>query len=189
MEVGSIFLILALALIVGLYIGRPFFQPRIIKSQVVSSDLDNADHRRSALMAERDRRLTALQELDFDHRLGKIPDEDYPEMRSELVQSTAQVLRSLDELQGDDQADNVEDRIEQVIAARRADAAVAKSGNGAAPQAPRAPRVVAPPSDSVEELIATRRRDRQEKSAGFCPSCGKPALKSDKFCPKCGATL
>lgn len=183
MEVGSIFLILALALIVGLYVARPFFQSQPNQSRTINSEKDNDEHHRSTLLAERDRMLTSLQELDFDHRLGKIPDEDYPEMRSDLVKSAAQVLRGLDEIQGSQPSESVEDRIERVIAARRADAAVAKSGTSAPV------RVIAPPSDSLEELIATRRRDRQEKSAGFCPKCGKPAQKSDRFCSRCGTTL
>jgi hypothetical protein len=184
MEAGSIFLILALALIVALFVGRPFFQPQTAQTRAEPAEVDSSDHRLSALLAERDRMLTALQELDFDHRLGKIPEEDYPEMRANLVLSAAQVLRRLDEFQGNSSLPgSVEDRIEQVIAARRADAAVMKTG------APAAPRVIVQPSDSLEELIATRRRDRQEKSAGFCPKCGKPALKSDRFCSRCGSTL
>jgi ribosomal protein S27AE len=38
-------------------------------------------------------------------------------------------------------------------------------------------------------LIASRRRERLEKAAGFCPQCGKPVQISDKFCPRCGASL
>ncbi len=38
-----------------------------------------------------------------------------------------------------------------------------------------------------KRLIANRRRARSEKSSGFCPQCGKPIQKSDRFCPKCGA--
>ena len=33
-------------------------------------------------MAERDRVINSLQELDFDFKLGKIPEEDYPVQRS-----------------------------------------------------------------------------------------------------------
>jgi predicted amidophosphoribosyltransferase len=40
--------------------------------------------------------------------------------------------------------------------------------------------------DLVEQKIANRRRERNEKSAGFCPNCGGPLQKSDRFCPKCG---
>ncbi|HWQ84225.1 MAG TPA: zinc ribbon domain-containing protein, partial [Anaerolineales bacterium] len=43
--------------------------------------------------------------------------------------------------------------------------------------------------DSIEVALAQRRRQRQEKSAGFCPQCGGPVQKSDRFCPKCGTVL
>ena len=50
-------------------------------------------------MAERDRVINSLQELDFDFKLGKIPDEDYPAQRAELLQKGADILRKLDALQ------------------------------------------------------------------------------------------
>lgn len=182
MDAGSIFLILALILLVGIYVGRPFLQPQSDSTR--HQEADGAEHKRSTLLADRDRFLTALQELDFDHRLGKIPAEDYPEMRSSMLHDAALVLRKLDEIQGGMQQDSAEDRIEQVIAARRADAAVARSGNGTA-----AVKVPLRQNDDLENLIASRRRERQEKSAGFCPKCGKPAQKSDRFCSRCGTTL
>ncbi len=39
-----------------------------------------------------------LQELDFDHELGKIPASEYSLQRSELIQKGAEILRRLDEL-------------------------------------------------------------------------------------------
>ena len=78
MDIGSIFLILALLILVALFVSRPF----ISRSQeTVSLTLDPQDHERSSLLAERDRLLNALQELDFDATLGKIPEEDYPAQR------------------------------------------------------------------------------------------------------------
>ena len=183
MDVGSIFLILALVLVVALFVGRPFLQSRSVPQQSEATDL--AEHRRSSLLAERDRLLTALQELDFDNRLGKIPSEDYQNTRTGLVQNAALVMRRLDEIQGVGIQDSAEDRIEQAIAARRADAAVARSNGGAAVKSSPAALV----KDDIEELLATRKRDRQEKSAGFCPKCGKPAQNSDRFCSRCGTTL
>ena len=183
MDAGSIFLILALVLLVGIYIGRPFLQPQADAPS--QREKNSAEHKRSALLADRDRLLTALQELDFDHRLGKIPAEDYPEMRSSMLQDAALVLRKLDDIQGGTPQESAEDRIEQVIAARRADATVNRSANGAA-VAVKAPTRQ---NDDLENLIASRKRDRQEKSVGFCPKCGKPAQKSDRFCSRCGTTL
>lgn len=175
MDIGAIFLILTLALLVGLYIGRPIFRSTAKAAKALEPDLALQDHRRSTLLAERDRLLNALHELDFDNTLGKIPEEDYPVQRSELLVQAAMALRGLDELQGGQADAAAEERIEQAVAARRADAT--------------ASRAPARDADELEAMIASRRKERQEKSAGFCPKCGRPVSKSDKFCARCGATL
>jgi hypothetical protein len=186
MDVGSIFLILALVFVVGLFVSRPFFAARP-KTADPTALSDGDEHRRSSLLAERDRLLTAIQELDFDHRLGKIPAEDYPSTRAGLLQNAALVLRRLDEFQESIERGSVEDRIEQAIAARRADAAAVKAAS--APAAAPLAVAVAAREDDLEELIAARRRERDEKSAGFCPKCGRPVKKSDRFCSKCGTVI
>jgi hypothetical protein len=45
------------------------------------------------------------------------------------------------------------------------------------------------PDDELEQRIASRRREMNEKGGGFCPKCGRPIHASDRFCPKCGAAL
>lgn len=184
MEIGSIFLILALLLVVGLFVGRPFFDN---KNERLISASDQADHERSALLAERDRVLTALRELDFDNTLGKIPEEDYPPQRTALLHKGANLLRQLDALQPDVDAGDAATFQEADIAARQmvtgssstaANGHVGSVGPVAAPAAQ---------DDEFEVLLANRRRVRQEKAAGFCPQCGQPVQKSDRFCPKCGA--
>lgn len=52
---------------------------------------------RLALEEERDRALAALKELEFDHRTGKISDEDYRELVGNLRREAATALRALDE--------------------------------------------------------------------------------------------
>src|SRR5262245_28049827 len=56
-----------------------------------------AQERRLQLLDERDRALAALKELEFDHRTGKIGDEDYRELVGPLRRAAAQALRSLDD--------------------------------------------------------------------------------------------
>lgn len=130
----------------------------------------------SSLMAERDRVINALQELDFDHNLGKIPDEDYPPQRAELLQKGAEVLRKLDAFQPSASLrQDAKSRLEEAVAARRADAAEAVRAEVT--------------DDDLESMIAARRKDRKEKSAGFCPRCGQPVLVVDRFCPSCGKSL
>ena len=182
MDIGSIFLILGLFILVGLFISRPFLER-------TSVSVSQEEHEYSALLAERDRLLNALQELDFDNALGKVPEDDYPSQRSALLQRGAEVLRQLDTYQKEvpegDLSAGMEDRLEAAIAARRADAARVN----AAPQLQTVegiPNSQGAADDDLEALLASRRRDRREKAAGFCSQCGGAVQKSDRFCPKCG---
>ncbi len=175
MDLGSIFLILALGIVVVLYVTRPFIE----HSATLTAE---AEQEISSLLAQRENIVRALEELDFDHTLGKIPEEDYPAQRRLLLQQGAEVLRRLDELQQGGQppsASAAEDRLEAAIAARRA---VVRAGQPASLSG-------ASPDDPLEAAIAARKRLRQEKAAGFCPQCGAPLQRSDKFCPRCGAPV
>lgn len=168
MEINSFLMICAVVLLVGLYLYAPFTE-NLKKSKV------DASHAISALKAERDRVISSLQELDFDHALNKVPEEDYPAQRAELLQRGAEILRKLDEFApASASSANAESRIEQAAAAARADA-------------PSAPDEVT--DEDLETLIMARRKQHKSKSAGFCPKCGKPVLAADKFCPACGKAL
>lgn len=178
MDLGSLFIVVALTLLVGLFVAQPFMKTpageRLIANKGAAY---GPDHERSVLLAERDRLLNALQELEFDQALGKIPAEDYPVQRAELLQAGAEVLRKLDDFepQGSPTEQSAEDRIEAAVAARRADA-VKRTG-------------AAGELDELDLAINARRRDKQEKSAGFCPKCGNVVQTSDVFCSRCGTTL
>jgi hypothetical protein len=168
MQLTAILVSLALLILVAVYLYAPFIQKRARR-------VTEEEHELSALLAERDRVVNSLQELDFDYKLGKIPEEDYPAQRASLLQSGADILRKIDTIAPEPaSAQDVDDRIERAIAARRADAPVAK------------PEVS---DDDLESMISARRKGRKEKSSGFCPKCGKPVMVSDRFCPSCGKSL
>jgi hypothetical protein len=167
MEIAALLLTLGVIILVGLYLYAPFLGRR---SHLVTEE----EHELSALMAERDRVVNSLQELEFDFKLGKVPDEDYPVQRANLLQRGADILRKLDNLTSHSAQNNREDRLEQAIATRRKTASV---GN------------VDLSDDNLESLIIARRKTRREKTAGFCPKCGKPVMASDRFCPSCGKSL
>lgn len=63
-------------------------------------DLDPVAERLLVLAEQRDRALEALKELEFDHRTGKITDEDYQEQIGPLRQEAAAALRSLEAERG-----------------------------------------------------------------------------------------
>jgi hypothetical protein len=61
--------------------------------------LDSAappEQERIALAEERDRALAALKELEFDHRTGKVSDEDYRLQVGPLRRAAAVALRALE---------------------------------------------------------------------------------------------
>ena len=168
MDIGSILLILGILILVVLYITQPLVKRQAI---IISQD----EHHYSALLAERDRILTALQELDFDYQLGKIPESSYPSQRAILLQQGADTLRQIDEYHGESTVDSLDDRVEAAIEDRR--------------QETREAETISDQDEELEEMIANRRRVRNGKSGGFCPQCGNPVQRSDQFCSKCGNTL
>ena len=56
----------------------------------------DAEERRLILIEERDHALAALKELEFDHRSGKIADDDYRASVGSLRRSVADAIRALD---------------------------------------------------------------------------------------------
>jgi hypothetical protein len=84
-----------LALLVVVYVARPFLR----EPAPASDRLDElgADERaRLDLVEERDRALAALKELEFDHRTGKVTDEDYRAEIGPLRRRAAEALKALD---------------------------------------------------------------------------------------------
>jgi len=169
MDLGAIFFTLAVITLVGMYVGQPYIQHRGRRAT-------QEDHEYSSLMAEYDRAVNTLQELDFDNSLGKVPAEDYPRQRAELLAKGADLLRKLDAMQSEESSRDAESRMEAAVASRRADSSVEKS-------------MTVLDDDDLESMISARRKTRKEKSAGFCPKCGKPVQVSDRFCPSCGKAI
>jgi hypothetical protein len=156
MDLAAILFLVALLLAVSLYLVTPLMNNRTTRRREETQEV-------SSLLAERERLLNALQELDFDFQLGKIPEEDYPEQRADLLQRGAEVLKKLD-----------------ALAASRPPLVPQKAAAGAEGGLT---------DDQVESMLAARRRARKTKAAGFCPRCGKSILVTDQFCPHCGKPL
>lgn len=171
MDLSAILLLLALFLGVGLYLAAPLVSDAVRSATQETQEI-------SSLMAERDRVINALQELDFDYKLGKIPEDDYPGQRVELLERGAAILKKLDDLTPsaipEGKANSAQARLEKAAAARRADASIK-----AEPLS----------DDEIESMLAARRKERKSRSAGFCPHCGKPMLVSDRFCSNCGKAI
>jgi len=180
MDIGSLFFLLGLLILATIFLVRPFLIQR-------DSSISSADNELSVLYAERERVLNALQDLDFDHSLGKILKADYSLQRAHLLTQGADILQKIDKLCAESTSSSVEGHLDAAIAARRAGAT--KTGTASTRSRKRIIPIEASPDDELEAMLAARRRERHEKAAGFCPSCGKPVQFSDLFCSKCGASL
>jgi hypothetical protein len=154
MELQALLLLFGVLALVGVYIAQPF-----LRSYHKAPASDQAH---SSLLAERERLLSSLRELDIDHTLGKIPEEDYLVQRSELVHLGGEVMEKLDAL------------------------AVSAAENSSHHEEKQSEPIS---DDEIENLVAKRRSARKNQTDGFCPRCGKAILTSDRFCPGCGHEL
>jgi len=84
-----------LAVACVLLVARPFLRDPAPKDDRLDAP-EPQEEMRVALAEERDRSLAALKELEFDHRTGKISDEDYRELVGPLRRRAAEALKALD---------------------------------------------------------------------------------------------
>ena len=89
-------LVLAAALAVAcvIAVALPFLREPEPESDVLDA-LDERERRHLELLEERDRALSALRELEFDHRTGTVSDEDYRAQVGALRRDAATALQAL----------------------------------------------------------------------------------------------
>jgi hypothetical protein len=77
------------------FVARPFLREPAPSSDVLD-ELGELQRRRLVLIEERDRALSALKELEFDHRTGKFTDGDYRAVVGPLRRRAAEALQALE---------------------------------------------------------------------------------------------
>jgi hypothetical protein len=88
--VGALLAIAAVVLVAAPFLREPVAaDDRLLQP-------DASQQRQLARAEERDRALDALKELEFDHRTGKVSDEDYRAQVGELRRRAAATLREAD---------------------------------------------------------------------------------------------
>ena len=95
--------ILAVACV--LYVALPFLREPA-PSEDRLDEPGTLERRALELAEERDRALGALKELEFDHRTGKVSDDDYRELVGPLRRRVAETLRALEP-----RAESAEERV------------------------------------------------------------------------------
>ena len=82
-------LLLGLPLLV--YLGLPLWLP-----QRPAPEMDALESRMQALFLERERSYSALVDLDEDYEAGKLSEQDYQTLRSQLLEETAAVVTQIE---------------------------------------------------------------------------------------------
>ena len=91
----SIAIAVVLAVGVVVLVALPFLREPAVEDDRLDAPTPE-EEARLALLDERDRALAALKELEFDHRTGKIADEDYRELVGPQRRAAAAALRALE---------------------------------------------------------------------------------------------
>lgn len=119
MQSGSFVIVLFLFLLSGFFVLRPIF----ISS---NSGRRAGSTRRDSLVAERERLLNAIEELDLEFELEKISPAEHARNRDILLAEAAVVLRDLDDLPSSkaetrkqESPKPADDDLERMIAERR----------------------------------------------------------------------
>ncbi len=174
MDIGSLLLLIALIVIVAVFIASP------LREQKKIGGLGEYDLKLSQILAERERVLEALAELDFDYEMEKVPDDLYPIQRDALVKRGTDVLRLLD--------------------AYQENASAATDDTDHAARLERAASIRTKSDDPLEAAIAARRQKKMPiapqpttaktlSKGNFCPNCGSAIQSDDRFCASCGQAL
>jgi hypothetical protein len=89
-------LLLGAALAVGcvVAVALPFLRDPEPESDALA-ELDDEERHRLELFEARDRALSALKDLEFDHRTGTVSDEDYRAQVGALRRDVASALQAL----------------------------------------------------------------------------------------------
>lgn len=156
MDIGSILILLAITILVVGFVARPLVEKR-------GFTVTDVDRQTSTLQAERDQILTILQELDMDHAMGKVEDEDYQSQRSDLVSRGAAVLKELD--------------------------LIAANGSHGKDGIDRTEIATWKLEQEIEQAVSRLRSEVEESDAGFCSQCGSELVSGDRFCSHCGAVV
>jgi hypothetical protein len=94
-------LVIALAIAVATvaFVALPFFRP-VIQAAGIGPRRDEREEELQELLAEKEVVYSAIQELDFDARSGKLSDEDHAALRQRHEERAALLLQRIDALEG-----------------------------------------------------------------------------------------
>lgn len=171
-SVGALFIGVILLFAVVIVVAMPLLQRREEEALIVTEALGEEDLNPAR---RRMRVLLALRDLEFDHLTGKVSEEDYQALRSQLLMEAAALLQSAQSRSSLAGAGKsvayLEERIRKAIQARRSN---------------RCPHCGHPTRPGAQFCAMCG----QPISEGArCPKCGAQVMQNARFCTACGHAL
>jgi NADH pyrophosphatase NudC (nudix superfamily) len=163
---SMLWITLVLALLLSLTALAYVILPLVTKQSPL---LPAEDDRMSDLLMRKDRTLRAIKELEFDHQVGKISEEDYQRFNQRLSRQAIGLIQQLEKITPE--SNLLDQHLEAEIAQHRQTQAPVQ-----AQKAAKSITLTAPP---VANAGASR----------FCTQCGVHLDANFKFCGNCGAPV
>lgn len=148
-----------LGLAAALFVAWPLVR-NTASSRPAASD---GQRERMELLVEKEHLLTALKEIDFDHEMGKLTDDDHQRLRADYRARAVALLKRLEGSASDAELEAaIEADVARVRAPSRDDAGEA---------------IVSPPSGGGARFCAAC-GSGLGAGAGFCAACGSPVARA-----------
>jgi hypothetical protein len=182
---GSLLLSLAIIALVIFFLVRPW---------LVSSEKHEAITRLEQLTYRKDALLAQIKQLDFDHEVGVIPEDEHQRLRLKLVTETAVVIQQLDALPQPKQKQAKPAPAVKAKPAKQQPAPQVKAKPAAPPPAAKAETDI----DAAIEAAVAKLRQPQNSSLQTppvngtiltCPQCDREVKADDRFCAGCGQSI
>ena len=149
MTASALIIVLFVFILTGLIVLRPFLE----KGEGI---LKTSSGMYDSLLAEQERLLAAIEELDLDLELEKISSTEHQQDRQNLLTQAADVLRELDKYSKPKRDKTKPEKVESST------------------------------DDELEKMIKARRSQIEAQRTEECSSCGEKIGPEDQFCSHCG---
>lgn len=159
-------MMLAVGLVLGLisltFVVYPLFKGRTTLEPPAEEDNEKV----LELASQRDSAYAAIMELEFEHEIGSLSDDDFQDLDQRYKTKAVTILKELDIA---DQGQPAEDELEVAIRKRR----------------------LAQRRGSLDTELEAEIRERRAgpQRGAFCTQCGAKSQAGNRFCAACGAKL
>lgn len=165
---------LAIALFAAIFISLPFFRGgKGDARDEHAAAPDPRVERLRELHSRKDSLLSAINDIEFDHGLGKLSTSDYKNLSRKYRAEAAEVLKEIDEAAGGSRETASADDLENEIRSRRKKLVLNDYED----------------EEIEKEILRARESGWSSPDAQVCPECGSACGPEDLFCARCGASL